>query len=76
MVLLTGCKVDNDEIGNDLNNPPAGSDSSVAGKNDLTEAFPDLEFNQPVELAATDDETDRIFVLGQAGIIKVFPNRY
>ncbi len=41
----------------------------------LTEAFQKLTFDQPVELVSPEDGTDRIFVVEQKGVIKVFPNK-
>ena len=38
-------------------------------------AFPEISFNFPVELQSSIDGSDRLFVLEQPGIIKVFPNR-
>ena len=40
----------------------------------LTEAFPALKFDKPVELTSPADDTDRIFVVSQSGKIHVFPN--
>lgn len=40
----------------------------------LTEAFPHLTFDLPVELTSPDDNSDRIFVLEQKGVIQVFKN--
>ena len=37
-------------------------------------AFPNLSFNDPVGIYHAGDETDRIFVIEQPGIIKVFDN--
>ncbi len=37
-------------------------------------AFPNLSFNRPVDLQHAGDNTDRIFVVEQPGVIKVFPN--
>jgi glucose/arabinose dehydrogenase len=37
-------------------------------------AFPNLSFSSPVFLTDADDNTNRIFVIEQDGIIKVFPN--
>jgi len=36
--------------------------------------FPKLKFERPVELTFADDGTDRLFVVEQAGIVRVFPN--
>ncbi len=40
----------------------------------LQEAFPNLSFVNPVDLQHATDGTDRIFVVEQSGIIKVFEN--
>lgn len=41
----------------------------------LTEAFPNLRFDKPVELTSPADGTNRIFVVSQTGKIHVFPNQ-
>src|SRR5687767_13958500 len=41
----------------------------------LVEAFPNLEFDMPVELTSPADNTDRIFVIAQKGRIHVFTNK-
>ena len=41
---------------------------------ELVEAFPNLTFTRPVLLTHSNDGTDRIFILEQRGVIKVFPN--
>ncbi len=38
------------------------------------EAFPNLSFTRPVDLQYAPDNTNRLFVIEQAGIISVFPN--
>lgn len=40
----------------------------------LEPAFPNLTFNRPVDLQSPRDGTNRLFVVEQAGIIKVFDN--
>ncbi len=40
----------------------------------LENAFPNLTFTGPLFLTHSDDNTNRIFVVEQAGIIKVFSN--
>ncbi|HCN83728.1 MAG TPA: glucose sorbosone dehydrogenase, partial [Sphingobacteriaceae bacterium] len=45
------------------------------GKYKLVSAFPNLEFVSPIELTSPDDNTDRIFVVGQKGTINVFQNK-
>jgi len=37
-------------------------------------AFPNLSFTRPVDLQHAGDNTNRIFVIEQAGVISVFPN--
>ena len=37
-------------------------------------AFPQLSFTRPVDLQSPADNTNRIFVVEQAGVISVFPN--
>jgi glucose/arabinose dehydrogenase len=44
------------------------------GQFTLQNAFPNLSFSSPLFLANADDNTNRIFVVEQAGRIKVFPN--
>lgn len=46
-----------------------------AGEWKLVNAFPKLEFVQPVDLQAPRDGSKRLFVVEQAGVIKVFANR-
>jgi hypothetical protein len=41
---------------------------------DLVEAFQNLTFTRPVFLTHSNDGTNRIFVVEQRGVIKVFPN--
>jgi hypothetical protein len=40
----------------------------------LSDAFPQLTFVMPVELTSPQDNTDRIFVVEQKGVIQVFPD--
>lgn len=40
----------------------------------LSAAFPELSFEQPLDLQSPNDGTDRIFVVEKPGRIKVFPN--
>lgn len=50
-------------------------ESNEANTYKLTLAFPDLEFDMPVELTSPLDNTNRIFVIEQPGRIRVFPNK-
>ena len=51
---------------------PAIERTVETGTYTLTEAFPHMTFDLPVELTSPDDHSDRIFVLEQKGVIKVF----
>ena len=53
----------------DENNNP-----EVAGTYQAVVAFPKLSFTRPVDLQHPTDNSDRIFVVEQAGVISVFPN--
>lgn len=41
----------------------------------LVEAFPNLSFTRPVDFQMPDDGSNRVFVLEQRGVIRVFENR-
>ncbi len=45
------------------------------GELQLIEAFPNLSFTRPVDFQIPGDGSDRIFVLEQEGVIRVFENR-
>ncbi|SIQ78479.1 PQQ-dependent sugar dehydrogenase [Maribacter ulvicola] len=49
--------------------------SSILCQTSYKEAFPNLSFNFPVEIQNSADNSDRIFVVEQPGLIKVFPNK-
>jgi glucose/arabinose dehydrogenase len=49
---------------------PAGLIAQVSYEN----AFPNITFNTPVELQNAGDGSNRLFVVEQQGVIKVFPN--
>jgi glucose/arabinose dehydrogenase len=51
-----------------------GDTSVTAGKFKLVRAFPNLQFQQPVELTSADDGSNRIFLIEQEGRIRVFKN--
>lgn len=79
-VLMTG--IISCDFTNDVQNKKAetvlassANTSAESGKYKLAVAFPELEFQQPVELTSPDDNTDRIFVIAQKGIIHVAPNK-
>lgn len=48
--------------------------SETGGVYSMTDAFPNLTFDQPVDLRNAGDGSDRLFVVEQAGIIRVFDN--
>lgn len=48
--------------------------AAAAAKVDVEVAFPALSFDHPVDLQHPGDGTDRLFVLEQPGVIKVFEN--
>ena len=48
---------------------------SPDGALQLEEPFPNLRFTRPVDFQTPGDGSDRIFVVEQAGVIKIFDNR-
>ncbi|NBC17698.1 MAG: T9SS type A sorting domain-containing protein [Bacteroidetes bacterium] len=52
----------------------AASCQPSSAQHDLEVAFPNLEFSDPVDLQSPRDGTNRLFVVEQAGVIKVFEN--
>lgn len=48
--------------------------SETGGVYSMTDAFPNLTFDQPVDLRNAGDGSDRLFVVEQAGLIRVFDN--
>ncbi len=48
--------------------------SESGGVYSLTDAFPNLTFDQPVDLQNAGDGSDRLFVVEQSGSIRVFDN--
>lgn len=54
---------------------PRNNDGALAaGRYKSMEAFPNLSFKRPVDLQSPADNTNRIFVVEQAGLISVFAN--
>lgn len=60
--------------GNATLNRPNADRAKQAKIYNLTEAFPRLTFDMPVELTSPEDGTDRIFVVEQKGVIQIFQN--
>lgn len=54
--------------------PLLAGTSDIVVRYKLSLAFPQLKFEMPVELAGSNDDSDRIFVVEQKGRIVVFPN--
>ena len=48
--------------------------TAIACAQVVVNAFPRLSFRQPIFLTHSQDTTDRIFVVQQTGLIRVFPN--
>lgn len=70
VLVLISCEINKNET---IINPPETDTSTLSGKFTLTEAFPALQFNLPLELTSPNDGSYRAFVVEQAGVIKVFP---
>jgi glucose/arabinose dehydrogenase len=69
-VFLFGCLLSCADSSSD--SPPVTIDPNATWQ--ITDAFPNLGFSSPVELKPAGDGTNRLFVLEQSGIIKVFRN--
>lgn len=72
-VIIAGCNLSN--AGQSKRTPAGNDTSSIADKYSLEVAFPNLKFDDPVELTSPNDNTDRIFVIEQKGVIRVFSNK-
>ena len=48
--------------------------SNLSAEYEVINAFPNLSFNDPIGIYHSEDGTDRIFVVEQPGVIKVFDN--
>ena len=72
LIALVSCESDKPESPVVTTPPPVTP--AVPEKYKLTEAFPGLVFDKPIELTSPADGTDRIFVASQNGKIYVFPN--
>ncbi|MEO6001122.1 MAG: PQQ-dependent sugar dehydrogenase [Chitinophagaceae bacterium] len=61
----------------DLGNSGIFTNDSLhkAGKYTLVEAFPNLKFDDPVELTSPDDNTDRVYLVAQKGKILLLPTQ-
>jgi glucose/arabinose dehydrogenase len=60
------------------NSDPSGTNGDGNGNNDVsyqvTDAFPNLSFNQPLDLQHAGDNSGRLFVVEKPGVIRVFNN--
>jgi hypothetical protein len=70
IVLSLSCKINKTGNEGGTNNPGIIDTSSVAGKYQLEEAFPNLEFDLPLELTSPNDGSSRVFVVEQGGVVK------
>ncbi|MGB6121502.1 MAG: PQQ-dependent sugar dehydrogenase, partial [Bacteroidota bacterium] len=52
----------------------AATHSTATAQYELENAFPNLSFSQPVDLQHAGDGSNRLFVVEQNGVIKVFQN--
>ena len=66
-ILFFSCK-DSDDPGPEIPTAPINVN--------IVNAFPDLGFSRPLDLQSPADDTNRIFVAEQGGLIKVFPNQF
>lgn len=71
LLTVFSCEVNKSD---DDNTPDPNQNPVIPSKYTLTEAFPALRFDKPVELTSPTDGTNRIFVVSQTGKIHVFPN--
>src|SRR6195952_4135302 len=69
--VMAGCTLCN---AGQSNIPPQRDSASLAASYSLVEAFPNLKFDDPVELTSPNDNTDRIFLVAQKGKIHLLPN--
>jgi glucose/arabinose dehydrogenase len=75
LFLLIGCSSSEQDAatGQRGNTPvPAGSATATFT---AVEAFPGLQFSNPVDLTYAPDGTNRLFVVEQKGVIRVLPNQ-
>lgn len=71
LLTVFSCEVNKSD---DDNTPDPNQNPVVPAAYTLTEAFPTLKFDKPVELTSPTDGTNRIFVVSQTGKIHVFPS--
>ncbi|WP_247231631.1 sorbosone dehydrogenase family protein [Telluribacter sp. SYSU D00476] len=70
LMLLIGCSSSEQDPGTGPQGPDNGAATYTA-----TDAFPRLKFRSPVDLTYAPDGSNRLFVLEQEGIIRVFENK-
>ncbi|HEV7350589.1 PQQ-dependent sugar dehydrogenase [Telluribacter sp.] len=68
--LLIGCSSSEQDPGANPQGPGTNAASYTA-----TDAFPGLKFRSPVDLTYAPDGSNRLFVLEQEGVIRVFENK-
>jgi glucose/arabinose dehydrogenase len=68
LMFVMGCS------GTDKSSDQSGDNPEIQQSYQITEAFPELEFTRPVDLQHPGDNSNRLFVVEQRGMISVFPN--
>jgi glucose/arabinose dehydrogenase len=71
VLFITACGTETATDPIDSNDPPDNGDDSEEA---LVPAFPNLNFDRPLRILHPGDETNRLFVVEQRGIISVFEN--
>ena len=69
-LLATACGNDDTAGPGGGGNPPPNADYTY----DLVDAFPNLTFQRPVDIRNAGDGSNRLFVVEQTGVIRVFAN--
>ncbi len=73
LFLIFSCESDDSNRNQENNGEPMENPNGSLTL-ELVNAFPNLSFDQPLDLQSPDDGTNRIFVVEKGGLIKVFPN--
>ncbi|GAB3518112.1 PQQ-dependent sugar dehydrogenase [Emticicia fontis] len=68
--IIVGCDSDTDPIGK----ADDSTSNQIAGQYQAIVAFPNLTFSSPVEFTHAYDGTNKVYVVEQKGVIKVFDN--
>lgn len=71
LLFLAACGTESITDSDDTNDPPDNGDDSEEA---LVPAFPNLSFDRPLRILHPGDQTNRLFVVEQRGVISVFEN--